>query len=546
MVYIPTEVVDNIMSHVEPDDFNTLFQCALVNRQFARSALRALYRSEALFPGVKRSSAYEHSLIAKRAKQWSKFWWILIISALTFNTYLPYAQFLHTLDLCDLALLIHIDRDFAEKLRYGEFGFKLKLICFENYCNICAAVGWVILEVNSGITSLVCDSCPETWDSEIERNRYLGVSASVLDWWAPHLTRLETLWYNLGKHLSVENAYSIAHHCPRFRNLIVWEWMEFTMSSARFASDDSDSDTEEEQASAGDFLLSLRHNALERFEVTRDSYFNPSMITGLTAHLQSLRVLRVPKLRPQLVTELLKLDPLPSLESIHFFLSSERCVALVPSFGRWLGACRNLRRIETWLYHDELLLLANALNHGILSLEVLIVQQNYEDNTRIIDAFYRGLSRQHNLQELTLNTEMTSQKSIFMWCLFPLKKLRKLNLRKMSNQLTLTEIRTLSGSFPNLTWLGLYVTPVVDEIWDCIVAPKLRYLHLVGIGYLHAEPAINFILRLGEQNRGFILKLKFTTFAEDNTTVSEGDHLLISFVLRRHLNGHLLPYREML
>jgi hypothetical protein len=44
MVYFPSEVVDMIMSHVEPEDFYTLLQCALVNRQWSRSALRALYR----------------------------------------------------------------------------------------------------------------------------------------------------------------------------------------------------------------------------------------------------------------------------------------------------------------------------------------------------------------------------------------------------------------------------------------------------------------------------------------------------------------------
>jgi hypothetical protein len=44
MVYFPSEVVDMIMSHVEPEDFYTLFQCALANRQWSRSALRALYR----------------------------------------------------------------------------------------------------------------------------------------------------------------------------------------------------------------------------------------------------------------------------------------------------------------------------------------------------------------------------------------------------------------------------------------------------------------------------------------------------------------------
>jgi hypothetical protein len=141
---------------------------------------------------------------------------------------------------------------------------------------------------------------------------------------------------------------------------------------------------------------------------------------------------------------------------------------------------------------------------------------------------------------------MTSDKSLFMWCLFPLKKLRKLNLRRMSSQLTLPDIRTLTSSFPDLNWLGLYVTPVLDEIWDYIVAPKLRYLHLVGIGVLHAQPVLDFIHRLGEQNRGFTLKLKFSTFAELYTTVSDEDHRAIAYALFSHLDGRLLPYREML
>ncbi|GIJ99043.1 hypothetical protein Aspvir_001167 [Aspergillus viridinutans] len=546
MVYFPSEVVDIIMSHVDPEDFYTLLQCALVNRQWSRSALRALYRSEALFPGVHRASAYEHSRISIRPNAWSKFWWTLILSAFTFETYLPYAEFLHTLDLCDLALLIHLDKGFADQVRYGRFAFDLKIICLENYCNICAAVGWVILAVNSGITSLVCDSCPETWDNEEERDRYLGVSSSVLDWWAPRLIRLETLWYNMGKHLHVDNARSIARHCPRFRNLIVWEWMESTISSARFALDDSDSDTEEEETSAGDFLMALRRNTLERFEISRDAHFKPSMVTGLIAHSQSMRELRLPKFRSELVVKLMQSNPLQSLEAIHFFLGYEKCAELAQPFGKWLGACRSLRRIETWLYHDELLMLANALNHGLVSLEVLVVQQNYEDNPKIIDAFYRGISRQRNMQELTLNTEMTSDKSLFMWCLFPLKKLRKLNLRRMSAQLTLPDIRALTSSFPDLTWLGLYVTPVLDEIWDYIVAPKLRYLHLVGIGVLHAQPVLDYIHRLGEQNRGFILKLKFSTFAELYTTVSDADHRAIAYALFSHLDGRLLPYREML
>ncbi|RHZ60626.1 hypothetical protein CDV55_106204 [Aspergillus turcosus] len=549
MVYFPSEVVDMILSFVEPEDFYTLLQCALVNRQWARSALRALYRSEALFPGVNRLSAYEHSAMSIKPKRWAEFWWTLILSAFTFETYLPYAELLHTLDLCDLALLIHLDRDFANNLRHGRFAFYLRVTCYENYCNICAAVGWV---VNPGISCLVCDSCPETWDNEQERNRYLGVSSSVLDWWAPHLVRLETLWYTMGKHLRVENARSIARHCPRFRNLIVWEWMESTISRARFDLDDSESDSdsdtgeEEEESSAGDFLLALRRNTLERFEVNRDSHCKPSMVTGLVAHSQSLRVLRLPKFRPELAIELIKSKSMQSLEALHFFLGYEKCPILAEPFGKWLGGCRNLRRIETWLYNDELSMLAHALNNGLVSLEVLVVQQNYEDDTKIIDAFYRGVSRQSNMQELTLNTEMTSHKNIFLWCLFRLRKLRKLNLRRMSAKLTLEEIGALTSSHPNLVWLGLYVTPALDEIWKYIVAPKLRYLHLVGSGDLHAKPVLDFIHRLGEQNRGFILKLKFSTFAETFTTVSEEDHRAISYALFDRLRGRLMPYREML
>ncbi|KAF4255390.1 hypothetical protein CNMCM8812_004445 [Aspergillus fumigatus] len=528
MVYFPSEIVDIIMSHVGPEDFYTLFQCALVNRQWSRAALRALYRAEGLFPGVHRASAYEHSKISIRPLTWANFWWTLIVSAFTFETYLPYAALLCTLDLCDLALLIHLDKDFADKLRYGRFAFELKIIRLENYCNICAAVGW------------------DTWDNEEERDRYLGVSSSVLDGWAPRLIRLQTLWYNMGKHLHVDNARSIARYCPRFKNLIVWEWMEFTISSARFVDDDSDSETDEEETSAGDFLMALRRNTLERFEISRDSHFKPSMVQGLVAHSQSMRVLKLPKFRSELVVELLKSNPLQSLEAVHFFLGYEKRAEIAQPFGQWLGACQNLRRIETWLYHDELLMLANALQHPIPSLEVLIVQQNYEDDPRIIDAFYRGVSRQRSLQELTLNTEMTSNKSVFMWCLFHLKKLRKLNLRRVSSQLTLPDIGTLTSNFPDLTWLGLCVTPVVDEIWDYIVAPKLRYLHLVGIGVLHAQPVLDFIHRLGEQNRGFTLKLKFSTFAELYTTVSDEDHRAIAYALFSHLDGRLLPYREML
>lgn len=44
MVHFSSEVVDLIVSFVEPEDYSTLLQCALVNRQWARSALRALYR----------------------------------------------------------------------------------------------------------------------------------------------------------------------------------------------------------------------------------------------------------------------------------------------------------------------------------------------------------------------------------------------------------------------------------------------------------------------------------------------------------------------
>lgn len=356
----------------------------------------------------------------------------------------------------------------------------------------------------------------------------------------------------MGKHLRVENARSFARHCPRFRNLIVWEWMESTISRARFDLDDSESDSdsdteeEEEESSAGDFLLALRRNTLQRFEIPRDSHCKPSMITGLVAHSKSLRVLRLPKFRPELAIELIQSKSMQSLEAIHFFLGYEKCPILAEPLGKWLGACRNLRRIETWLYNDELLMLAHALNKGLFSLEVLVVQQNYEDNTKIIDAFYRGVSRQRNMQELTLNTEMTSHKKIFLWCLFRLKKLRKLNLRRMSAQLTLEEIGALTSSHPNLVWLGLYVTPALDEIWKYIIAPKLRYLHLVGVGVLHAKPVLDFIHRLGEQNRGFILKLKFSTFAETFTTVSEEDHRAISHALFDRLRGRLMPYREML
>jgi hypothetical protein len=358
----------------------------------------------------------------------------------------------------------------------------------------------------------------------------------------------------MGKHLRVENARSFARHCPRFKNLIVWEWMESPISRARFAREDfdisvdsdSDIDTEEEETSAGDFLMALRRNTLERFEIARDSYCKPSMITGLVAHSQSLRVLKLPKFRPELAIELIKSKSMQSLEAIHFFLGYEKCRRLAEPFGKWLGACRNLRRVEAWLYHDELLMLAYAMNHGLVSLEVLVIQQNYEDNTKIIDAFYRGVSRQSNMQELTLNTEMTSNKKIFLWSLFRLRKLRKLNLRRMSAKLTVEEIGALTSSHPNLTWLGLYVTPALDEIWPYIVAPKLRYLHLVGTGDLHAKPVLDFIHRLGEPNRGFILKLKFTTFAERFTTVSEEDHRAISHALFDRLRGRLMPYREML
>ncbi|EAL87620.2 F-box domain protein [Aspergillus fumigatus Af293] len=150
MVYFPSEIVDIIMSHVGPEDFYTLFQCALVNRQWSRAALRALYRAEGLFPGVHRASAYEHSKIVRThssgiAESYAD------RDIVHKTTYV--GQFLVDSDrvcfhLRDLSSL----RRIAFKLRYGRFAFELKIIRLENYCNICAAVGWGKSSMTNNVT----------------------------------------------------------------------------------------------------------------------------------------------------------------------------------------------------------------------------------------------------------------------------------------------------------------------------------------------------------------------------------------------------------
>ncbi|KAL1982632.1 hypothetical protein VTN96DRAFT_1067 [Rasamsonia emersonii] len=355
------------------------------------------------------------------------------------------------------------------------------------------------------------------------------VSSTTLKEWMCHLPCLEALWLQSGKSLDQSVEENINQYCPQFKKLVVYKWKDVTEGSA-------ERDSER-------FLKGLRLNTLEYFEIIDWAEFGPASMVALSSHFGSLVELRLKNFWLELVRQLSLLDPPEKLEVLTIYESYGEDDELASDFGRWIGACKSLRRLEIHVFLNEPLVLANALNNTELSLEALIVP-DYVDSCTVeeIEAFHEALASQRSLRELNINVDVFEvpdrpvNPATLLRSLQQLTELRNLDIQCVSQEFTQDQVVTLVSCLPHLERLAIGGTGFNDSVWKALLClSNLRYLKIAARrNRFTAQGILDFIRGLEPQNRRFHLELGYTR-TEGNIT--EEDQVTIREELSRRLDG---------
>ncbi|KAL2002659.1 hypothetical protein VTN02DRAFT_6269 [Thermoascus thermophilus] len=352
------------------------------------------------------------------------------------------------------------------------------------------------------------------------------VSASVLAEWIPGLSQLETLSMWSGNTLTRQAGEEIRAHCPNFKRLTVYMWMNGPTGNA---------ESESEQ-----FLNSLQPQTLEYFELLGHAQLGPRSIRAIGSHLNSLAELKLTGLDIESIAELPSLTAPPMLKVLSLTdsrptIRNENFYRVVSNVADWIASCRNLRQLELRRFLDDSVLLSRALADDKVRLTRLSVRGYAMSHAR---AFHEALASQSSLQSLCLQgetSEADEDQAVLVQALGQLNNLRELDLKDISDNFTPDHVATLTPFLPKLEQLIISGYNFHCEVWNSFLClPKLKNLVIHAFSEFTAQGILDFIAQLGPDNEGFNLSIL------NNTTdayVPEEAQVQIRDTLARNLDG---------
>ncbi|KUL84048.1 hypothetical protein ZTR_07132 [Talaromyces verruculosus] len=551
MVVLSGDVLLIILDFLKAQvDHSTLFQCALVSRWLAEPALAILYQlydSSPAFGGGTEDESFRPraldfskvpslSTIPRNAaesaatfRKWVLMWRSIILSTSEGKTFLPYCDYIRYLDLDDFRELLthtgfkgHIrDEFFASGIGdliyqdYESKGHKRLRSSKEDFTN----TSWVIQRVGTLITDRA------HMIKELRGN----IPGNALKQWAVHLPRLQTLYIWNGAAFSEKADEEIREHCPEFKSLSVFRWLDRQGFQA---------DTEAERV-----LSSLRPNSLETFEVISLSFIGPRTILALGAHLDSLTKLVLTNLSIEAIAQLPTLGPPKALKRL--VLTDSQPTVRDDSFNEtlaavagWISQCQNLRHLQLrdFMGMDDMSLLAKVLVDDRIRLETLQMRCYFTENN---EDFHHALSLQaESLQSLILQRKrhaVVQNETSLLQAICKLSQLRELDLKEVSDFYTAGHVMTMMPYLTKLERFSVNGLSFDDDLWPSFLAVKnLRFLAIHAYSEFTAEGILDFVSQLGPNNNGFQLII---TSAIADSAIPADAQSIISDALAQNVGG---------
>ncbi|KAL3712300.1 hypothetical protein TMatcc_000998 [Talaromyces marneffei ATCC 18224] len=551
MVILSGDVLLIILDFLKAqDDHNTLFQCALVSRWLAEPALAILYQlydsSPAFGGGAEDESFRPRVLDFSRApslstiprnvaesaatfRKWILMWRSIILSTSDGKTFLPYCDYIRYLDLDDFRELLthtrfkgHIrDEFFASGISdliyqdYESKGHKRLRSSKQDFTNI----SWLIQRVGTLITDR----------AHMIRELRGNISGNALKQWAIHLPRLQTLYIWNGASFDERADEEIREHCPDFKSLSVFRWLD----QHGFQAD----------AQAERVLSSLRPNSLETFEVISLSFIGPRTILALGSHLDSLTKLVLTNLSIEAIAHLPTLGPPKALKRL--VLTDSQPTARDDSFNEtlaavagWMSQCENLRHLQLrdFMGMDDMSLLAKVLVDDRIRLETLQMRCYFTENN---EDFHHALSLQaESLRSLILQRKrhaVVQNEASLLQAICKLTELRELDLKEVSDFYTAGHVMAMMPYLTKLERFSVSGLGFDDDLWPSFLTlANLRFLAIHAYSKFTAEGILDFVSQLGPNNSGFHLII---TSAVADSAIPPDAQNVISDALAQNVGG---------
>ncbi|KAL5339571.1 hypothetical protein BJX70DRAFT_363306 [Aspergillus crustosus] len=529
-VTLPSEILFLVLDNLGDDrDYNTLYQCALSSKYLAEHALAVLYRIYDTSPlrggGTEdeqfKTQARRPLLASTNLKgeqnptlrKWITLWRSIVLSTLEM-TYLPYYSYIRYLDLDDLGNLLGSGATVKDELFTPELAeFVSKEYVLEGNKRrrsprtlpdnewIKVKLGSAIVKQNSLLRGMSCDVPP-----------------SILNGWIEETPQLQSLTLWSGAALSQHAGEKIRDHCHDFKQLTIYIWQNKPQGNA--------------EAEAEEFFNALRPNSLEYFEILSFSHLGPRSIKALGAQVGSLTELKLTSLGIETVRELPSLGALPRLEVLSLTDSqptewTEQFRKDLTEVAEWMRSCTRLKRLELRRFMDDNELLTQVLSDKNLQLTGLSFAGFRLWNRR---DFLDALTYQISLEYLYLRgegSEHPQDNSELVMALSALENIRDLELKDVSDWLTMDQVAILASFVPHLERLWISGEAFNDSIWDAFLnLRQLKSLSIYALSNFTADGVVDFISQLGPGNRGFSLSIlnaiSATNFPEEVQSMIRG------------------------
>ncbi|KAL2830734.1 hypothetical protein BJY01DRAFT_226938 [Aspergillus pseudoustus] len=512
-VTLPSEILFMVLDNLGDErDFNSLYQCALASRHFTEHALSVLYRIYDASP-LRGGGIEDERFIARRPglssaaqktdpnsalKKWVTLWRSIVLSTLDL-TYLPYYSYIRYLDLDDLGNLLGSGSTVKDELftpelaefvsrEYVTEGNKRRRSPRNLPDNewIKVKLGSAIAKNNSLIRGMSCD-----------------VPSTTLNEWIEGLPQLQSLTVWSGSALAQQAGEKIRDHCPDFRQLRIYIWQ-----SMRLGGPPGNTEAEAEQ-----LFNTLRPGSLEHFEILSFSHLGPRSITALGTQRDSLTELKLTSLEINAIRELPSLGAFPALQVLALSDSAptawnEEFYEIVNKVAEWMRSCKQLKRLELRKFMDDTHLLTNVLaEHGIRLSTLSFAGYKLANS----GSFFGALPLQQSLEYLYLRgegSEDTGDNEKLVQAVSDLTNLRELELKDVSDWFTVDHVMALTPFLPKLERLWISGEAFNDSVWDAFSClPKLKSLVIYAMSNFTADGVIDFITRLGPENKGFSLSI---------------------------------------
>lgn len=271
------------------------------------------------------------------------------------------------------------------------------------------------------------------------------------------------------------------------------------------------------------FLNGLRPHSLQSFEIFSHSAIGAETFLAMNSHRESLTELKLSNIPVFAMSEISLLKGCNNLvslllaETIGTDLEHEYNDTFLETID-WLKKCKNLRTLSFSNFFSAPALMPSILFEPSIHLTKLELEGYSMQRAR---SFHQALSNQTSLQCLWLKgqpEETIEGINILIDSLSKLTNLTDLRLREISDFFRNEHIITLALSLPKIEIWWTSGLAITDAIWPAVASLRaLRRLDLMATSSFTATGILDFVLELGEGNRGFSLAIMMADMDSDLT-----------------------------